>query len=64
MLRSRTVISLHELCATGKSIREIARITGHARITVGKYLRANRIPELRNGQKRGSKLDPFKPLIH
>jgi len=57
------VISLHELYATGKSIREIARITGHARNTVRKYLRANGIPEPRYGQKRGSKLDPFKPLI-
>jgi len=57
------VISLHELYATGKSIREIARITGHARNTVRKYLRSNGIPEPRYGQKRGSKLDPFKPLI-
>lgn len=57
------MISLHELYATGKSIREIARITGHARNTVRKYLRANGIPEPRYGKKRGSKLDPFKPLI-
>jgi len=57
------VISLHKLYAAGKSIREIARITGHARNTVRKYLRANGIPESRYGQKRGSKLDPFKPLI-
>jgi len=57
------VISLHKLYAAGKSIREIARITGHARNTVRKCLRANGIPESRYGQKRGSKLDPFKPLI-
>ena len=57
------MISLHELYATGKSIREIARITGHSRNTVRKYLRANGIPEPRYRKKRGSKLDPFKPLI-
>ena len=51
MLRSGTVISLHELYASGKSIREIARITGHARNTVRKYLRANGIPEPRYPQK-------------
>ena len=58
MLRSGTVISLHKLYAAGKSIREIARITEHARNTVRKYLRANGIPESRYGQKRGSRLDP------
>jgi len=63
MLRSGTVISLHELYASGKSIREIARITGHARNTVRKYLRANGIPEPRYPKKRGSKLDPFKPFL-
>lgn len=63
MLRSGTVISIHELYASGKSIREIARITGHSRNTVRKYLRANGIPEPRYSKKRGSKLDPFKPLL-
>jgi len=63
MLRSGTVIRLHELYASGKSIREIARTTGHARNTVRKYLRANGIPEPRSRKKRGSKLDPFKPLL-
>ena len=63
MLRSGTVIRLHELHASGKSIREIARTTGHARNTVRKYLRANGIPEPRSRKKRGSKLDPFKPLL-
>jgi transposase len=57
------VIRLHELYASGKSIREIARTTGHARNTVRKYLRANGIPEPRSRKKRGSKLDPFKPLL-
>ena len=55
MLRSGTVISIHELYASGKSIREIARITGHSRNTVRKYLRANGIPEPRYSKKRGSR---------
>jgi len=48
---------------SGKSIRKIARITGHSRNTVRKYLRANGIPEPRYPKKRGSKLDLFKPSL-
>ena len=63
MLRSGTVIRLHELHFSGKSIREIARETGHSRNTVRKYLRTEGIPKPRYGKKRESKLDPFKPLM-
>ncbi len=63
MLRSGTVIRLHELYASGKSIREISRLTGRSRNTVRKYLRSEGIPEPGYGKKRGSKLDPFKPFI-
>jgi len=63
MLRSGTVIRLHELQASGKSIREISRETGYSRNTVRKYLRANGIPEPRPRKKRASKLDSFKPLL-
>jgi len=63
MLRSGTVIRLHELQASGKSIRGISRETGHSRNTVRKYLRANGIPESRPRKKRASKLDPFKSLL-
>lgn len=63
MLRSGTVIRLHELQASGKSIREIARETGHSRNTVRKYLRADGMPEPRPRKKSVSKLDPFKPLL-
>lgn len=63
MLRSGTVIRLYELQASGKSIREISRETGHSRNTVRKYLRANGIPEPRPRKKRASKLDSFKPLL-
>lgn len=63
MLRSGTVIRLHELQASGKSIREIMRETGHSRNTIRKYLRAEGIPEPNPRKKRASKLDPFKPQV-
>jgi len=63
MLRSGTVIRLHELQASGKSIREITRETGHSRNTIRKYLRADGIPEPRSRKKRFSKLNPFKSLL-
>ena len=63
MLRSGTVIRLHELQACGKSIREITRETGHSRNTIRKYLRADGMPEPRSRKKRVSKLDPFKSLL-
>lgn len=64
MLRSGTVISLHEMRAEGKSIREIARISGHSRNTIRRYLRSNGLPERKPRPKRPSKLDPFKPFLH
>jgi predicted transcriptional regulator len=45
MLRSGIVISLHTMRAEGKSIREIARLTGHSRNTVRRYLRGEFSPE-------------------
>lgn len=63
MLRSGTVIRLHELKACGKSIREIARETGYSRNTIRKYLRADGIPESRLRKKRKSKLDPYKSML-
>lgn len=63
MLRSGTVISLHEMKAEGKSIREIARISGHSWNTIRRYLRANGLPERKPRPNRLSKLDPFKPLL-
>ncbi|BCJ85658.1 IS21 family transposase [Effusibacillus dendaii] len=63
MLRSGTMISLHELKAEGKSIREIARISGHSRNTVRRYLRSDGIPEAKPRPSRPSKLDPFKPQL-
>ena len=45
MLGSGSIIMLYELKARGKSIRAIARETGHSSNTVRKYLRAEGIPE-------------------
>jgi transposase len=63
MLRSGTVITLHEMKATGKSIRAIARETGHSRNTVRKYLRDRELPQRKATTRRPSKLDPYKPFI-
>ena len=38
MIRSRTVNTIHELSAQGKSIQDIAMTLGIARNTVRKYL--------------------------
>lgn len=63
MLRRGTVISLHEMRALGKSIRAIAKETGHSRNTIRRYLRSLDIPGEKPRPKRPSKLDPFKPLL-
>ncbi len=64
MIRSRTVNTVHELSAQGKSIQDIAITLGLARNTVRKYLRH---PELSSRPhprpNRRSKLDPFKEQI-
>lgn len=57
------MISLHTMRAEGKSIREIARETGHSRNTIRRYLRANGLPERKQRKPRVSKLDPFKPFL-
>lgn len=57
------MIGLHELQATGKSIREITRETGFSRNTIRKYLRADGIPATRPRKKRPSKLDPYKSQL-
>lgn len=47
----------------GKSIREIARITGHSRNTVRKFLRSAAEPRYKQREKRPRKLDPFKGFL-
>jgi transposase len=56
MLRSESVIMLHELRAKEVSIREIARETARSRNTVRKYLSPERKPH----HRRSSKLGPYK----
>jgi transposase len=61
MLRSKTVHTIRELAAQGKSIRTIVAETGIARNTVRKYLRG--CPQAAPRPLRPSKLDPFKDQI-
>src|SRR6266849_302856 len=65
MLRSRTVNTIHELLAQGKSIRSIATTLELSRNTVRKYLHGTAAPEAtpHSRRKRGSKLDSFKQQI-
>src|SRR6266446_4235681 len=64
MIRSRTVNTIHELSAQGKSIQDIAITLGLARNTVRKYLRHPELSSMpRPRPNRRSKLDPFKEQI-
>src|SRR5438105_13554071 len=64
MIRSRTVNTIHELSAQGKSIQDIAITLGLARNTVRKYLRHPELSSMPHPRPyRGSKLDPFKEQI-
>ncbi len=64
MIRSRTVNTIHELSAQGKSIQDIAITLGLARNTVRKYLRHPELSSMPHPRPhRRSKLDPFKEQI-
>jgi transposase len=64
MIRSRTVNTIHELSAQGKSIQDIAITLGLARNTVRKYLRHPELSTMPHPRpNRRSKLDPFKEQI-
>src|SRR6266849_820843 len=64
MMRSRTVNTIHELSAQGKSIQDIAITLGLARNTVRKYLRHPELSSMPHPRpNRRSKLDPFKEQI-
>src|SRR5947209_5777112 len=64
MIRSRTVNTIHELAAQGKSIQDIAITLGIARNTVRKYLRHPELVAMPHPRPhRRSKLDPFKEQI-
>lgn len=63
MLRSQTVLSIHNLHIEGKSVQEIAQELSISRTTVRKYLKHPEavLPTLR--PPRPSKLDPYKEQI-
>jgi transposase len=64
MIRSRTVNTIHELSAQGKSIQDIAITLGIARNTVRKYVRHPELCAMPHPRpNRRSKLDPFKEQI-
>src|SRR6266487_5493064 len=64
MIRSRTVNTIHELLAQGKSIQDIAITLGIARNTVRKYLRHPELVAMPHPRpNRRSKLDPFKEQV-
>src|SRR2546423_12897780 len=63
MLRSRTVNTIHDLAAQGKSIQEIAQSLSISRNTVRKYLRHPEAVLPKPRPPRVSKLDPFKEQI-
>src|SRR5712691_3148941 len=64
MIRSRTVNTIHDLRAQGKSIQDIAITLGIARNTVRKYLRHPELVAMPHPRpNRRSKLDPFKEQI-
>ncbi len=64
MIRSRTVNTIHDLAAQGKSIQDIAITLGIARNTVRKYLRHPELVAMPHPRpNRRSKLEPFKEQI-
>lgn len=63
MLKGGSLLRVQELAVEGKSLREIARMTGFSRNTVRKYLRDGLSREPRPRPRRGSKLDAYKPTI-
>lgn len=59
-----TILSIKQRCDDGESVARIAREEGVSEPTVRKYRDMDDFsPRLRVKRKRGSKLDPFKPVI-
>lgn len=63
MVGGGKVIEIHQMKASGMSIREIARQTGHGRNTIRRYLCSGEPPRPKPRPPRGSKLDPFKEHV-
>jgi transposase len=63
MLRSQTVLTIHDFFVQGKSVQEIAQTLGISRTTVRKYLAHPEAVLRKSYRPRSSKLDPFKEQI-
>jgi transposase len=63
MLRSQTVLTIHDLHTQGKSVQEIAQELGISRTTVRKYLAHPEAVVRKPRPPRPSKLDAFKEQI-
>jgi transposase len=63
MLTVEGRMELEVLRKHGASIRELARVTGHSRNTVRRYLRGGETAERKPTAKRAEKLDDFKDYI-
>jgi len=63
MLRSESIMMLHQMRKEGKSVRRISQETGLSRNTVKCYLKAQGIPKRKVRKRQGSKLDPFQKEI-
>lgn len=63
MIRLEEWVDIKSLIHEGRSIREIARITGLSRNTVRRYLREETPPRYSPRPPRSSLLDPYKPYI-
>jgi transposase len=63
MLTKEEWLLIRDLHSNAFSISEIARVIGHDRKTVRKYLNQETAPEPQKHPTRPSKLDPYKPYI-
>lgn len=63
MIKEENCMEIRILKKQGKSEREIARLTGHSRTTVRKYLSNNKAPTYKTRPSRASKLDAYKEYI-
>ena len=64
MIGVSTILTIKQRCANGDSVAQIARDEGVSEPTVRKYRDMDDMsPELPVKKERGSKLDPYKPII-
>ena len=63
MISKEAFVDILAMYKQGKSLRQIAKETGHSRNTVRKYITDRSYPIYRRNKKRGSILDEFKQYI-